>query len=202
MEALPKSDETETTRQRKPPWIRVKLPSGETFGRLRTLMRSKSLHTVCEEAMCPNMAECWGCGTATFLILGDVCTRNCRFCAVKEGRPFGLDLDEPNGVADAVASMGLKHAVITSVTRDDLPDGGASHFAATIRAIRERSPECTVELLIPDLKGDLAALEIVLDARPDILGHNVETIPRLYPLARPQAVYKRSLDVLEAAKGM
>ena len=187
----------------KPSWIRVRLPSGEAFQRLKDLMRSKSLHTVCEEARCPNMAECWGCGTATFLILGDICTRDCRFCAVKTGNP-GLNFlnlkEEPGQVADAVAAMELRHAVITSVTRDDLEDGGASIFAETIRKIHERTPGCTVEVLIPDFKGNLDSLKAVVKARPDILGHNVETVPRLYPLARPQAAYGRSLRVLEAVK--
>ena len=184
----------------KPPWLRVRLPSGETHARLKRLMRRKTLHTVCEEAMCPNLAECWGHGTATFLILGDVCTRSCSFCAVKVGRPEPVDEEEPARVAEAVAAMNLRHAVVTSVNRDDLPDGGAAIFAETIRQIRARVPNCTVEVLIPDFKGDRQALATVMDARPDILDHNVETVPRLYPQVRPQAKYQRSLRVLRTAK--
>jgi lipoyl synthase len=188
----------------KPSWLRVSLPSGESYGRIRGLMRSKSLHTVCEEAMCPNMAECWGCGTATFLILGNVCTRSCGFCAVKTGRPGEepADMGQAADVAEAVASMGLKHAVITSVTRDDLPDGGAALFAETITMIHARVPGCTVEVLIPDFKGDVDSLKLVAKARPEILGHNVETIPRLYPSVRPQANYERSLHLLQSAKDL
>lgn len=186
----------------KPPWIRVRLPAGENYIRLKELMRSKSLHTVCEEARCPNIAECWSCGTATFMILGDTCTRNCRFCAVKHGQiqRQGQERQEAIQVARAVAAMQLRHAVVTSVTRDELPDGGASVFAETIRQIRLHSPDCTIELLIPDFKGDRESLRTVVDARPDILGHNVETVPRLYKTARPQAKYGRSLQLLKAAK--
>jgi lipoic acid synthetase len=180
----------------RPEWLKVRLPMGPQVEQLRRLMRAKSLHTVCEEAHCPNMAECWGAGTATFMILGDTCTRSCGFCAVKTGRPLELDRDEPAHVADAVASMGLGHAVVTSVNRDELPDGGASMFAATIREIRRRSPGTTVEVLIPDFRGVVEALDTVLAERPDILDHNVETVPRLYPRVRPQAVYERSLEVL------
>lgn len=185
----------------KPPWLRVRPPSGETTARLKALIRRKSLHTVCEEARCPNMAECWGCGTATFLILGDGCTRDCRFCAVRSGpsTPGLTDSREPEEVALAVEAMGLDHAVITSVTRDDLPDGGAAHFAQTIRCIREKVPSCTVEVLIPDFAGNPDALDAVLSARPDILGHNVETVPRLYPRVRPQALYARSIGLLGRA---
>ena len=185
---------------RKPPWIRVRLPSGREYARVRELKKSKSLHTVCEEAMCPNLGECWGRGQATFLLLGDVCTRNCSFCAVRGGRPGRLDQDEPFRVAEAVAAMGLKHVVITSVTRDDVHDGGAEIFAETIRQVHREVPGCTVEVLIPDFKGDRQALEIVLKANPEILGHNVETVARLYPRIRPQAGYDRSLKVLHAAK--
>jgi lipoyl synthase len=187
---------------RKPPWLRVRLPSGETYRRLKELMRSKSLHTVCEEAMCPNMAECWGCGTATFLILGDTCTRGCTFCAVRGGtvQRGVVDWTEALEVAEAVSAMNLKHAVVTSVTRDDLPDGGAALFAETIKRIRDRLPECSVEVLIPDFMGKREAIEIVVEARPEIFGHNVETVPRLYSRVRPQASYKRSLDVLRTAK--
>jgi lipoyl synthase len=188
----------------KPSWLKVSLPSGESYGKLKGLMRSKSLHTVCEEAMCPNMAECWGCGTATFLILGNVCTRSCGFCAVKTGRPGDgpSDVGQAADVAEAVASMGLKHAVITSVTRDDLADGGATIFAETISRIHARVPSCTVEVLIPDFKGDVDSLKLVTEAHPEILGHNVETVPRLYPSVRPQANYARSLHLLRLAKDL
>ncbi|MDE3112891.1 MAG: lipoyl synthase [Chloroflexota bacterium] len=169
---------------------------GPEVEELRRLMRAKALHTVCEEARCPNMAECWGAGTATFMILGDTCTRSCGFCAVKTGRPLALDLDEPAHVGDAVERMGLGHAVVTSVDRDELPDGGAGVFAATIREIKRRSPRTTVEVLTPDFRGDGDALDVVLAARPDVFAHNIETVPRLYPRVRPQAVYERSLEVL------
>ncbi len=186
--------------RQKPEWLKVRLPTGDTYENLRRLMRSKTLHTVCEEARCPNMAECWGAGTATFMILGDTCTRSCGFCAVKTGRPETLDLDEPRRVAEAVAQMALGHAVVTSVNRDELADGGASLFAATIREIRARCAETTVEVLIPDFRGDEAALRTVLEARPDVLNHNVETVPRLYRRVRPQATYERSLELLRRAK--
>ena len=185
---------------RRPEWLKVRLPMGPQVEDLRRLMRSKSLHTVCEEAHCPNMAECWGAGTATFMILGDTCTRSCGFCAVRTGRPLAVDELEPRHVAEAVASMGLGHAVVTSVNRDELRDGGASIFAATIREIRRRSPGTTVEVLIPDFRGDAAALEAVLAERPEVMDHNVETVPRLYPRVRPQAVYERSLEVLRRTK--
>ena len=187
-------------RQPRPDWLRVRVPSGPTWGRLRTLLREKNLHTVCEEARCPNVAECWGQGTATFMILGDICTRACRFCAVTTGRPVGLDLEEPERVADAVELMELRHAVITSVNRDDLADGGAGIFAETIRAVRRRCPDTTVEVLIPDFQGDWAALAIVMEEDPEILNHNVETVPRLYKAVRPGARYQRSLDLLRRAK--
>jgi lipoic acid synthetase len=182
--------------RQRPEWLKVRLPMGPQVEELRRLMRAKSLHTVCEEAHCPNMAECWGAGTATFMILGDTCTRSCGFCAVKTGRPLALDPEEPGHVGDAVARMGLGHAVVTSVNRDELPDGGAAMFAATIREIRRRSPGTTVEVLIPDFRGVLDALQTVLDERPEVLAHNVETVPRLYARVRPQAVYERSLEVL------
>jgi lipoic acid synthetase len=185
---------------RRPEWLKVRAPSGEAYAHLQTLMRSKSLHTVCEEAMCPNMGECWGSGTATFLLLGDVCTRRCGFCDIKRGRPLALDWEEPERVARAVQAMGLKHAVITSVNRDDRRDGGAPIFAMLIRRIRELSPGCSVEVLIPDFKGSLSALKIVLDARPDILNHNVETVPRLFRHVQPQDHYEWSAAVLSAAK--
>jgi lipoic acid synthetase len=191
----PQNEAVPLERQR-PEWLKVRLPMGPQVEQLRRLMRSKSLHTVCEEAHCPNMAECWGAGTATFMILGDTCTRSCGFCAVKTGRPMELDADEPAHVGDAVARMGLGHAVVTSVNRDELPDGGAAAFAATIREIRRRSPGTTVEVLTPDFRGDGDALDVVLAARPEVMAHNVETVPRLYQRVRPQAVYERSLEVL------
>ena len=184
----------------RPEWLKVRLPMGPQYENLRRLMRSKSLHTVCEEAHCPNMAECWGAGTATFMILGDTCTRSCGFCAVKTGRPGIVDLEEPARVGAAVAQMSLGHAVVTSVNRDELPDGGATLFAATIRQIREQSPVTTVEVLIPDFTGDPAALDTVLAEKPEILNHNVETVERLYSRVRPQARYPRSLEVLRRTK--
>ena len=184
----------------RPEWLKVRLPMGPEYEKLRRLMRAKALHTVCEEAHCPNMAECWGAGTATFMILGDTCTRSCGFCAVKTGRPGSVDLEEPERVGAAVAQMSLGHAVVTSVNRDELPDGGAALFAATIREIRRQSPGTSVEVLIPDFAGDPAALDVVLDARPEILNHNVETVERLYPRVRPQARYPRSLEVLRRTK--
>src|SRR5438552_5101072 len=173
---------------------------GPQVEELRRLMRSKSLHTVCEEARCPNMAECWGAGTATFMILGDTCTRSCGFCAVKTGRPTELDLLEPGRVGDAVARMGVRHAVVTSVNRDELEDGGARMFAETVREIRRQSPGTSVEVLIPDFRGVLEALDTVLAERPEIMNHNVETVPRLYPRVRPQARFERSLEVLRRTK--
>jgi len=188
--------------QRRPPWLRVRAPTGETYHWLKQLMRAKGLHTVCEEAHCPNVGECWGHRTATFLILGDTCTRNCRFCNVKTGRPAPLDTDEPERVAQAVQAMGLKHAVITSVDRDDLPDGGASVFTAVIRRIRALQPGCTVEVLIPDFRGRVESLETVMNERPDILNHNVETVPRLFRAVQPQCRYEWSLAVLRNAKSL
>jgi len=166
------------TRERKPDWLRVKMPSGENYQRLKKLMQAKNLHTVCEEAMCPNLGHCWGRGTATFLLLGDICTRSCGFCHIKTGRPMWLDEGEPERVADAVARMALRHAVLTSVNRDELPDGGAFIFARSIELIHQRVPGCSVEVLIPDFKGDRAALKLVMDAQPEILNHNIETVPR------------------------
>ncbi|NTV37936.1 MAG: lipoyl synthase [Anaerolineales bacterium] len=191
-----------TTPLRRPDWIRVRAPAGETYARLQTLMRSKDLHTVCEEAMCPNMGECWGSGTATFLMLGDVCTRTCGFCDIKHGRPSALDWLEPERVAQAVLSMKLKHAVITSVNRDDRRDGGAPIFAMVIRRIRQLLPGCSVEVLIPDFKGSLEALKIVMEARPEILNHNVETVPRLFKQVQPQDNYAWSAAILSAARRM
>ena len=185
---------------RRPDWLRVRLPVGDNYNDLKQLMRSKSLHTVCEEARCPNMGECWANRTATFMILGSVCTRSCGFCAVATGRPMALDWEEPRRVAEAVTQMGLNHVVVTSVNRDELHDGGATLFAATIRWIRRMNPECAVEVLTPDFKGSREALKVVMDAKPDVFNHNVETVPRLYHRVRPQAVYERSLDVLAWAK--
>ena len=185
----------------RPSWIKARAPLGERHEELKRLMRELHLHTVCEEARCPNVGECWNAGTATFMILGDVCTRACGFCAVKTGLP-GLppDLEEAGRVADAVARMGLRHAVITSVNRDDEQDGGASVFAAVIHAIRRRTPGCAVEVLIPDFKGDWRALGLVAEARPDILNHNTETVPRLYRSVRPGARFERSLELLRRSK--
>ena len=185
----------------RPPWIKARAPLGPGYDRLRGLMRDLRLNTVCEEARCPNVGECWNRGTATFMILGDVCTRACGFCAVKTGLP-GLppDPEEPRRVADAVARMGLRHAVVTSVNRDDQPDGGAAIFAATVREVRERVPGCAVEVLIPDFKGDWAALDVVIAARPDVLNHNTETVPRLYRTVRPGASFPRSLELLRRSK--
>ena len=185
----------------RPAWIKARAPIGEGYDRLRALMRDLALHTVCEEARCPNVGDCWNRGTATFMILGDVCTRACGFCAVKTGLPGRPpDPEEPRRVAEAVARMGLRHAVITSVNRDDQGDGGASIFAACIREIRRRLPGCAVEVLIPDFKGDRDALQIVIDARPDVLNHNTETVPRLYRHVRPGARFDRSLELLRRSK--
>lgn len=183
----------------RPAWLRVRLPQGENYLRLRHLVRSQKLHTVCESAACPNIGECWNNGTATFMLLGNTCTRSCGFCDVKTGRPLPPDSGEPSRVAEAVAALGLRYAVITSVNRDELEDGGARHWAATLRRIRELNPSCTLEALIPDFQGDGGALDCLLDAEPDVLAHNVETVPRLYPWVRPQADYRQSLRVLEHA---
>lgn len=184
----------------KPPWLKVKLPGGQEFLRVKGLLRELELHTVCEEAQCPNVGECFTRGTATFLILGDQCTRDCKFCAVKAGTPAPLDPQEPERVARAARALGLRHVVVTSVTRDDVADGGAEIYAATIRRLRELLPQTTVEVLIPDFGGNFKALMMVLKAAPDILNHNLETIQRLYPLVRPQADYCRSLEILRTAK--
>ncbi len=185
---------------RRPEWIKVRAPTGETVDWLRGLMRSKTLHTVCEEAMCPNMGECWGSGTATFLMMGDVCTRTCGFCDIKHGRPAPLDWLEPERVAQAVKAMNLRHAVITSVNRDERKDGGAPIFASVIRRIREIHPGCSIEVLIPDFKGSLDALRIVVEARPEILNHNVETVPRLFRKVQPQDRYEWAQATLSNAK--
>lgn len=184
----------------RPPWLKVRFPAGGNYARLQGLMREQGLHTVCEEARCPNIGDCWSRGTATFMILGDTCTRSCGFCAVKTGRPGTIDTGEPRRVALAIQRMKLRHAVITSVNRDELPDGGAGVFAETIRWTRKLSPGTTIEVLIPDFKGDPDALRIVLEAQPEILNHNTETAPRLYSTVRPQARYERSLEVLRRAR--
>jgi lipoic acid synthetase len=185
---------------RRPDWIKVRAPSGETYEKLRGMMRQKALHTVCEEARCPNMGECWGAGTATFLLMGEICTRSCGFCDIATGRPSPLDWMEPERVARAVQSMDLRHAVITSVNRDERTDGGAPIFAMVIRRIRELQPGCSIEVLIPDFKGSIDALKIVMDARPEILNHNVETVPRLFKLVQPQDKYDWARATLSNAK--
>lgn len=187
---------------RKPEWLRIRVRNNGEISQVEDILQRLSLHTVCEEANCPNRMECFSRKTATFMILGRVCTRNCRFCNVEGGVPGPVDGDEPEHVADAVKELGLLHSVITSVTRDDLPDGGAGHFARTIRAIRDKCPGTVVEVLIPDFKGDNKALETVVEATPDIINHNVETVPRLYNSVRPQACYERSLQVLKSVKSM
>lgn len=185
---------------RKPPWLKVKAPGGSNYLRLNRLLRDQKLHTICEEAHCPNIGECWEQLTATFLILGDICTRHCGFCAVKHGKPTELDLVEPERVAQAIRSLGLEHAVITSVNRDDQADGGSGIFAAVIRRVRELSPGCSIEVLIPDFRGSEAALRTVVEAEPDILNHNMETVPRLYREVRPGSRYERSLELFSRAR--
>jgi lipoic acid synthetase len=185
---------------RKPDWLKVRFPAGERYQQLKTLMREQSLHTICEDARCPNIGECWNAGTATFMILGDVCTRSCGFCAVTTGRPHELDLLEPQRLAQAVQSLGLDYVVITSVNRDDLESGGAEVFAGCIRAIRRNDASIRVEVLIPDFKGNWDALASVVRARPFVLNHNIETVPRLYRQVRPQARYERSLELIARAK--
>ena len=192
-------------RQRKglhgrPEWLKARAPVGEGYSDIKDTMRGLKLHTVCEEAMCPNIGECWNNRTATFMILGNICTRSCGFCNILTGRPTELDLDEPYRVAEAARKMDLRHAVITSVNRDELKDGGASIFAETIREIRAQVPGCAVEVLTPDFKGDRDAIKTLIDARPDTFNHNIETVPRLYPAVRPQAKYGRSLEVLRHVK--
>jgi lipoic acid synthetase len=187
-------------REPKPDWLKVRAPGSENYVRLRGIMRSLKLNTVCEDAHCPNIGECWHHGTATFMILGDVCTRACSYCAVAHGKPTELDLDEPRRVAEAVQAMGLKYAVVTSVDRDDQADGGAGIFAQTIREIRARMPGTRVEVLIPDFKGEAGPLQTVLDARPDVLNHNTETVPRLYRMARSGGKYARTLELLDRSR--
>lgn len=194
--------DTVDLRARKPSWLKVRSPGGPNYLHLKKLMRGQGLHTVCEEAGCPNIGECWEAGTATFMILGDVCTRACKYCAVAHGMPTELDEDEPRRVADTVEAMALEHVVITSVNRDELEDGGARIYAETIREIGLRLPDCSVEVLIPDFKGDEDALRVVMDARPAILGHNLETVERLHPEVRPGGRYWRSISYLGAAKRM
>ena len=189
-------------RDRKPEWLKVRSPGGSEYLRLKGLMRSQSLHTVCEEAGCPNIGECWEAGTATFLIMGDICTRNCPYCAIAHGRPEELDEDEPRRVAEAVARLELNHVVVTSVDRDDLPDGGAWIFAEVIREIRERLPGCSIEVLTPDFRGDRRAIRRVIEAGPEIFNHNMETVRRMHRTARPGGRYARSLQVLADARGM
>ena len=186
--------------RRIPEWIKVRVHEGEDYKDLKALVRSRRLHTVCEEAHCPNIFDCWARRTATFMILGDVCTRACRFCAVTSGRPTELDIGEPLRVAESIAELGLRHAVVTSVDRDDLKDGGAEIFARTIRAVRRRSPGTSIEVLTPDFQGDREAIRTVVEARPDIFNHNTETVPRLYPRIRPKAVYENSLGLLRFVK--
>ena len=186
--------------ERKPPWLKVKAPGGTNYMRLKHLMRELDLHSVCEEAHCPNVGECWEHGTATFMILGDVCTRNCAYCAVAHGRPPKYDIAEPHRVARAIAEMGLQHAVITSVDRDDLPDFGAWVFAETIRQIHERIPGCSVEVLVPDFQGNEDSIRTVLEAGPEIYNHNTETVPRLYKKARPGGRYPRVMEIFRYAK--
>ncbi|MCX5661202.1 MAG: lipoyl synthase [Planctomycetota bacterium] len=187
-------------RRQKPAWLRAKLPGGPGYQRLRAIVDEHRLHTVCESAKCPNMGDCWGRGTATIMILGDVCTRSCGFCHIATGRPPTLDLDEPRRVGQSIALMRLKHIVITSVNRDELPDGGAAVWAKTIEAIREQAPQTSVEVLIPDFCGNWEALDLVLEERPEILAHNMESVRRLYSVVRPQAKYDRSIELLRRSK--
>ncbi|MEO0587910.1 MAG: lipoyl synthase [Planctomycetota bacterium] len=193
-------DERAFIKRKKPDWLRAKLPGGQGFRETRELIDKYKLHTVCESAKCPNMGECWSRGTATMMILGDVCTRSCGFCHIKTGRPPEYDVDEPRRVGEAAAIMNLKHLVVTSVNRDELPDGGAAIWAEMIREVRRQSPGTQVEVLIPDFNGDWDALQLVLDERPEILNHNLETVPRLYTAVRPQAKYERSIELLRRGK--
>lgn len=190
------AEKNNTPPGKRPEWLKVKLPVGENYSDVLKLMRKNNLNTVCEEARCPNIAECWNQRTATFMILGDTCTRSCGFCNIKVGIPNELDLDEPRRVADSVIELDLRHVVITSVNRDELKDGGASIFSETVKLVREEKPDCTIEILIPDFKGEEEALKIILNNPPDILNHNLETVPRLYHAVRPQAKYERSLSLI------
>jgi len=202
VQILPSRSSASGEPARKPSWLKVKAPGGPNYIALKQMMRDLKLHTVCEEAHCPNIGECWEHKAATFMILGDVCTRNCAYCAVAHGTPAPPDAGEPQRLADAVAQMGLQHVVITSVDRDDLPNGGAEMFAESIQEIRRRLPETSIEVLIPDFKGNPEALRIVVDAKPDILNHNLETIARLYRIARPGGRYARALELLNRAKDL
>ena len=196
----PPAQPAAAARPRRPEWLRVRAPVGENFEDVRALMREQRLHTVCEEARCPNIGECWNHRTATFLLLGEICTRGCRYCAIAKGKPEALDEHEPDRIAAAVEHLKLRHAVLTAVNRDDQPDGGAHIFAASIRKIRERMPECKVEVLIPDFEGNWDALGLVMDARPDVLNHNIETVPRLFRRFRPKASYRQSIELLARAR--
>ena len=195
-------NQVDTTPARRPEWIKVRAPAGESYENLQRMMRRKELHTVCEEARCPNMGECWGSGTATFLILGDICTRRCGFCDIKHGKPMPIDWDEPERVAQAVKAMNLQHAVITSVDRDDDNLGGAKIFSMIIRRIRQLQPGCSIEVLIPDFRGDPEALALIMQEQPEILNHNLETVPRLFPVVQPSDRLEWSRAVLEGAKGL
>jgi len=189
---------------RRPDWLKVRLPSGDNYREVLSMMRKSKLNTVCEEAKCPNLAECWNNRTATYMILGDTCTRTCGFCDVKTGRPMFVDWDEPSRVVQSVIDLGLKHVVITSVNRDELKDGGAAIFSKCVELIREKAPTCTIEILIPDFQGDVEAFNIIMQNPPDILNHNLETVPRLYHAVRPQADFQRSLDLIKwfSSKGL
>jgi lipoic acid synthetase len=200
--AAPPAQSQPAPRQRRPEWLRVRAPSGENYEDVVRLMREQRLHTVCEEARCPNIGECWNHRTATFLLLGEVCTRGCRYCAIAKGKPEAIDEDEPERIAAAVEHLRLKHAVLTAVNRDDQPDGGAHIFAASIRKIRERLPDCRIEVLIPDFEGNWEALKLVMDERPDVLNHNIETVPRLFRRFRPKAGYRQSIELLARARQM
>ncbi len=186
--------------RRHPDWLKVRIGGGENYSKVKTLLRSAKLHTICEEAKCPNIAECFGSGTAVFLLLGNICTRNCRYCNVTHGAPGPLNDTEPDDIAESVKTLGLKYVVVTSVTRDDLPDGGANVFSKTVQAIRRVNQGCHIEVLIPDFKGDEAAIQTVIDAAPDVINHNIEVVEDLFPLLRPQGNYQRSLQVLKTVK--
>jgi lipoic acid synthetase len=186
--------------RRHPDWLKVRIGGGENYSKIKTLLRNAKLHTICEEAKCPNIAECFENGTAVFLILGNICTRNCRYCNVTHGTPGPLNTDEPRDIAESVSALGLKYVVVTSVTRDDLPDGGASVFHKTVQAIRQENPGCRIEVLIPDFMGNATALQQVIDAAPDVINHNIEVVEELFPFVRPQGSYQRSLQVLKSIK--
>jgi len=193
---------TKAKKRVKPDWLKISIPFGEEYVKVKKLVKDNGLHTICEDGKCPNMAECWGSGTATFMILGNICTRSCSFCAVKTGRPTEYDVQEPQKVAEAIQKMNVKHAVITSVNRDELKDKGASIWAATIREVRKNNPKVTMEVLIPDFKADWNALKTVVDEKPEVISHNMETVARLYRLVRPQAKYHRSLEQIRKTKEM